>query len=123
MGMIVLLLFGSGIFIFVLGLLIVKYAQYLVTTLVGRKHLESEIIIASETVPPRWRRGVFAKEYLGPVAKYRSNRRLKKLVRYFSHTPLVEDENVRKQIIESLTRIGKMWRGMEWKQILEYRRY
>ena len=123
MGMIALLMFGAAIVIFVMGLLIIKYAQFLVSVMVSRKHSETEHIIASESVPPRWRSGLFAYEILAPVAKFRSVRRLKNLVRYFGHTPLVEDESTRKQIVESLARIGEMWRGMVWKEIVEYRRY
>ena len=120
--MIALLMFGAAIFIFVMGLLIMKYAQFLVSVMVERKHSETEHIIASETVPPRWCKGLFAYDILAPVAKFRSTRRLNNLVRYFDHTPLVEDEGTRKQIVENLARIGDQWRGMAWKEIVEYRR-
>ena len=114
---------GAAIFILLIGIAVIKYAQYLVSVMVERKHLETEHIISSETVPPRWRRGLFAREALAPIAKFRSERRLKNLIRYFSKTPLVDDESARKQIVESLSRTGEMWRGMEWREILEYRRY
>ena len=121
MGSVALLLIGAGVFLFVMGLLVVKYAQFILSRLVERKHMAAEIIMQSGTVPPTWAGGLSRFEPLAGYAKMRALNRLRSIIRYFRVTPMVDDEETRTQILTRLEATLERWRTLRWSEILEQR--
>ncbi len=119
MGGIALMFVGAAIFLFVAGLLIVRYAQFVLTRLVERKHMAAEIIIQSGTVPPWWKRG--AARIPAGYAKLRAISRLRSVIRYFRTTPMVEDEATRRRIIAALEETLDRWKSLSWSEMLDQR--
>ncbi len=111
MGAIALLLVGAGVFLFIMGLMMVKYSQFVLKRMVDKKHLESEFIIQSGGVPPSWSRR--------RLGKGRALARLRTLIKYFRVTPLISDEDARAHVVATLTDTLEAWKKKSWNEIIE----
>ena len=118
--MILFIVLGMVVFLVLFTKFIVAYTEKAVSFLVVSKHRDAEMIMDSGIAPPKWNRlGPFR---FGPpaLARYRALRRMSRIVKYFEHTPMVEDEEVRELILTKLRTIRDDWRGKDWRGIYPY---
>ena len=119
MGIVGLILIGMAAGVFVLGLIVVRYAQFIVTRMVDRKHMAAELIVQSGAVPPRWYRRFPQWKVASSVAKWRVMLRLRSIIQYFRVTTLIEDEATRTSIVEELVAVRDRWKQLHWHEIRE----
>ena len=119
MGTGLLFLVGSAVVLFGIGILVVKYAEFLLKILVERKHQCAEEILYSGAVPQPWIG--FRRKFpiLGGYWKWRVLVKLGTIVRYFKTTPLVDDEESRKRIVASLQAAINEWKKRSWSELTE----
>ncbi len=108
------LLFFAGfmLFVFLIIRFILAYSSKITEFAVGHKHQDAEQIISDGMVPERWIVGGLLKGRLvsRKRLKRRAIRRMEVLIRYFTHSPLVSDDDSRDMLIKSLKYIRDDWR-------------
>ncbi|GAH45663.1 unnamed protein product [marine sediment metagenome] len=98
---------------------------------VGEKHKAAETIINTGKPPTTWTYNSAKKmaelkgDARGPTAvKIKEKgrniclKRLKDLIKYFKTSPLCQDEETRKILLDELTKVGQTWREKDWKEIM-----
>lgn len=98
---------------------------------VGDKHKAAETIINTGKPPITWicnsakKMAELKKDLTGPRAaqakeKARNSclKRLKGLIKYFKTSPLCQDEETRKILLDELTRVGQTWQEKDWGEII-----
>lgn len=115
-----LILVGLIVFIFLLGRFIVFYSEKWISFLIDWKHRAAESILDSGLAPPNWKKKIFMRLGSSALAKYLALKKLSKLIRYFKHSPLVEDDEARDTIVSRLTEISDQWKEKSWENICPY---
>ncbi len=100
--------------------LILFYTKTMIQIAVDHKHRETEIITESGLVPPQWKNALLVRFGSPGVAKWFAMRRLRKLISYFRHTPLVSDEASREIVLRKLLMIQETWRTKDWIELFPY---
>jgi hypothetical protein len=86
------------------------YANRLVRTIVGHRHRDAAHIVETGEVPPRWA-GRRPTGSIRSVPRARHRRRLRALIAYFEHTPLVDGPESREAVLAGLRRAQDSWAG------------
>jgi hypothetical protein len=120
MGVFLLIILGFAVFLFLAFKLIMAYTMKVTSWFVENKHRDAEEILQTGYVPVRW---MSKKEMKGEVEesgfkKTNSLRKLTKIIKYFEHTPLVEDEESRKILLTRLRAIRAQWKQARWTEML-----
>ena len=98
---------------------------------VGEKHKAAETIINTGKPPINWTRNSAKKmaelgeDARGPRAvkieeKARNTclKRLKSLIKYFKTSPLCQDEETRKILLDELSKARRVWQEKDWGEII-----
>lgn len=98
---------------------------------VGEKHKAAETIINTGKPPINWtcnsakKMAELKEDARGPRAvkikeKARNIclKRLKGLIKYFKTSPLCQDEETRKILLDELSRVGQTWQKKDWGEII-----
>jgi hypothetical protein len=109
---------AAGIFLFYW--LVIKYAETVVTLLVERKHWDAEMILNSGIAPPAWGKQGIARIGHHGLSKVVAMRKIGRIIKYFEHTPIVEDDESRDMVVKRLQSIKTQWKNMGWKDIYPY---
>ena len=107
-------------FIVLLFRFIMSYTNTVVRQVVERKHQDTEAITFSGCAPPEWKKKLAVRSGNEGLAKLYAMRRIRRLINYFGHTPLVEDEDTRKEVVDTLKGIQEGWRNARWREIFPY---
>ena len=107
-------------FLILLFRFILGYTSKVTSILVESKHRDTDFIVNSHYAPVEWKKRLWVR--LGPaMAKAYALRRMRALIHYFQHTPLVEDEIARKTAVDTLRAIQNEWRSSTWAEIYPYK--
>lgn len=123
MGVVGLMLLGAALFLLVIGILVVRYAEFLIKRLVERKHVAAEYIAQTGGVPPGWNRWWTRFAAAKPIARIYARRKLKQIIAYFGRTPLVDDDDTRRYITGQLEQVGESWKTLSWDEMIDRRRW
>ena len=99
---------------------VVVYSQKVISFLVESKHRDAEMILHAGIAPPDWGKKGIARFGHSGLSKTIAMRKMRKIIRYFRHTPIVEDEGSRELLVNRLQEIRESWKNMEWKEIYPY---
>ncbi len=108
---IVLLIVAYAVLIFLFAKLMIAYATRLTTVWVGNHHRDADEILSTGCLPSSW----LVKTQRGTPrlrrrpTKEQSLRRLRKIIRYFGRTPMVEDEETRAALVSQLEGVHRRW--------------
>ena len=120
MGVIGLIMIGSAVLMFAMGILMVKYTQFVASKMIDRKHMAADVIVHTGTPPTWWCRFMPRWSGASPLIKKRVMRRLKSTIRYFNNTPLIIDEQARSMIVTELEATYERWKSLSWHQIRNF---
>ncbi len=115
-----LIIIGMVVFLFLLYKLTILYTEKIVSVVVDRKHQDAETILSSSYAPPEWGKRGIVRWVNESLAKRLALRKLDGIIKYFKHTPLVEDEDARELLISRLKSVKESWQQMAWKEIYPY---
>jgi len=115
-----LLLAGMVAFIFLLYKFILGYSQKTVSRLVEKKHRAAEVILNTGIAPHKWGEKGLTRVLNRSLSKFIVVWKLERIISYFQHTPLVEDEDTRELLLSKLRKIRDDWKRKEWKEIYPY---
>lgn len=119
-----------AILVLLAGVIFLSGALYLVFRLtirgfgaiVERRQRETEFVLFTGRVPPSWmpRRTVLASGRPAALrrARRRVRRKLRGLIRYHRHTPLVASEKERQSQIAQMKDVAADWKVAEWGEII-----
>lgn len=99
---------------------VVVYSQKVISFLVERKHRDAEMILNSGIAPPDWGKKGLARFGHSGLSKMIAMRKIRQIIHYFRHTPIVEDEESRELLVSRLQKIRESWKKMGWKEIYPY---
>jgi len=99
---------------------------------VGGKHREAETIINTGKVPKEWRNKLEKRVSLvnktsknpGKISRIQEQakgialKRIDRLIDYFKASPLVENKETRRILLDQLQETRKAWEEKEWKEII-----
>lgn len=107
---------------------VIRYTEWTMKRLIETQHRDGEFIVATGEPPPQWterlrqrlgtNRGRAAAEQLGNREKRLCDRRIAALIRYFTNSPLVEDEDTRRQLLQQLEAARREWRQRDARAFL-----
>ena len=117
---ILLIIVGMVVFLVLFTKFVLFYTEKAVSILVVSKHRDAEMIVDSGIAPPAWNRIGPIRLVLPQLARYRALRRMGRIIKYFEHTPMVENDEVRGIILTKLRTIRDDWRGKDWGGIYPY---
>jgi hypothetical protein len=86
---------------------------------VDTHHREVQHILSTRTPPPEWRTSVKEAEPRTPEdSRRRLTSRLDKLIGYFQRSPVVSDEESRREIVGSLEEVKEEWESSRIEDLL-----
>ena len=106
------------IVVFFWGILV--YAQTLLSLMLEGKHRDAEAILHSGLTPPAWGAKGGARFGRPGLSKWIALRKIRRIITYFQHTPLVENEEARALLVARLQRIRGRWQTMTWDNMYPY---
>ncbi len=109
------LLAALAVVVFFIGKLLVAYATRWTSIFVESHMLDAELILRTGLVPARWLSGGRLRRRM---SKPRALRRLDRLVKYYERTPFVENDTVRKTLVDRLDHVLDAWENADWSDIL-----
>ena len=123
MGTIVLGVIGSVAALAVVILVFLRFVTGMAERMGARPHNDGQEIARTGLVPVGWggRGGPAAAQRFAGLKKRRALARLARVVRYYRHTPLVESEAERKNMVERLRDVRRQWRARPWREIYPWR--
>lgn len=120
---ILLLLFVSAIAVLLIMLLSTWYMNFLLRNYIGKKHKLIEYIIQTSEVPESWSKGYNKK--IAKIGKKAENKdkitcilqkaqtsylsKLNILIKYLKTTTMVENEDIRNELVSQLQEIRNQW--------------
>ncbi len=124
MGLIAAIILGSVVLLGGLIALVLLLVFHTADALAGSPHNDGAEIVDTRLAPVHWggRRGKAAVDTLPGMRKRRALRRLSRAIRYFRHTPLVDDDTDRARIVTRLQQVRREWRAKAWQEIYPWRR-
>lgn len=123
MAILALILLGSAGLLAGFFALFMHYLGRTAERVAGGPHNDGIEIYDSGLAPPRWggRRPGSDPARRPRLRKRRALRRLSRSIRYFAHTPLVDDDSHRRRIVARLEQVRAEWRGKSWAEIHPWR--
>ena len=80
------------------------------------------MILSSGIAPPKWNRLGLIRLGAGGFVKYRAMWKMGRIINYFEHTPMVENDEARELIVSRLKGVRSEWKGMNWEEIYPYKK-
>jgi hypothetical protein len=115
-----LYLIGIIVLIILLFRFVLFLSSAVLNLLVGSHHSDAEYILNTGVVPQRWGKKTIAALGGKKLLKFVSIRKLSKIMSYFAHSPLVEDDEARENLVARLRNIKENWKKKDWKEIYPY---
>ena len=99
---------------------ILWYAGAMYRLLVESKQRDIEYIAQSGLAPPQWKSKLFVRLRISSWARSYALRRIGRLIDFTEHTPLVEDEQTRRDTLITLELTRDSWSEVGWREIYPY---
>ena len=99
------------------------YSTKIAKKIIDKMHQDAEDIMESGLVPKHWIKEKWEsiRRMMPPGAEKRAAlRKIEKLIKFYSRTSLVQDENTRKEIVGKLQSQKNYWKEAEWNEIFPY---
>jgi len=93
------------------------YSSAMTHQIVERKHRDMEFISQTGVAPPRWSPRLLLQLGRRAMARSRALRRISTLIRYVRHSPLVDSEEARRELIAQLERVRLRWQDEDCETI------
>jgi hypothetical protein len=118
--MIALLVLGSLVIFILIVFLAYKYIMKVSSLMIDGKEEVKEMIVNTGRSPLSWAKKITGERrpWKKKWIKWRCIRKIKRLIRYYTFTTLVADENERQYIIKALRNTKKSWAQSRLEDIL-----
>ncbi len=112
------ILAGCIVLLLLMRFVIVPYATWLMKAFVSDYHDDANIILETGLIPRRWvtTRGTAKRSRY--FTKGRALKRLRAIIKYFTNTPMVADEDERAAVLSRLESVYKAWESSSLDEIM-----